>query len=219
MCGRFAQATALDKLEQMLDIVGQLTTQARYNIAPSSLVTIVRQNTNGQAEYAALKWGLIPHWSKDPGIGNKLINAKSETLQEKPSFRGPFRYRRCLVPVDGFYEWTSEGGKKQPWFIQSEDEQPLLLAGLWDNWETPQQDIESFTIITRAADQQISSIHDRMPVMLKPEHISTWLDRKNQTPELLFPVMNQSIKLKYWQVSTQVNSPRNDTAALTKPIQ
>lgn len=218
MCGRFAQATALQKLEEMMDIVGQFQTEPRYNIAPSSLVTVLRQNKDLQNEYAMLKWGLIPHWSRETKIGYKLFNAKAETLLDKPSFRGPFRYRRCIVPVDGFYEWTEEQGHKQPWYIKRRDEQPLLLAGLWDDWETPEQNIESFTIITRDADEQIRPIHSRMPVMLKPQHIKDWLDRDNQTPGSLYSIMDQPVKLAAYKVSTLVNSPRNDTADLIKAL-
>jgi len=218
MCGRFAQATALEKLRELTEISHQLHLPARYNIAPSSQVAIVRQSHNGQLECTSMKWGLVPHWARDDAIGHKLINAKMETLLEKPSFRGPFRYRRCAIPVDGFYEWTTENKAKQPWFIRMDNDQPMLLAGLWDLWETPEQNLESFTIITRPADSQIQPIHSRMPVLLKMNELSVWLSRENQKPDSLFPIMESTPTLISYKVNTLVNSPRNDDKTLIEPL-
>lgn len=159
-----------------------------------------------------LHWGLIPSWSKDPEIGSRMINARAETLHEKPSFRAAFRRRRCLIPADGFYEWQRLERKKQPYYFCRNDHQPFAFAGLWEHWESADGEIESCTIVTTAANDLLKSIHDRMPVILQPEDYDLWLDPQVQETDrlqhLLFP--DEDSPFIRYPVSTKVNRPQND---------
>lgn len=218
MCGRVAQATAIRKTEQLLRILKRFELPARYNIAPSQGLAIVRNGVNGEREWALPRWGLIPHWAKETKTNYKMINAKAETVAEKPAYRGPFRHRRCVIPVDGFFEWKHDGNKKQPYFIHFRDDTPVLLAGLWDHWHDAENALETCTILTTTANQ-VLDFHDRMPVILTPHDVDAWLDPQITTKEPLqrllrpFPENN----LESYPVDIRVNKPTyNEPAALAR---
>ena len=179
MCGRFSMYSSRDELARLFgsetdDVPDQLP---RYNVAPTQLVAVVRLD-DGQRVMRPLRWGLIPTWSRDEKIGNSLINARAETVTEKPAFRAAFKKRRCLIPTTGFYEWMATGGKKkQPFHIRMIDGKPFALAGLWEHWSGAEgETVESCTIITTTANDLVGRVHDRMPVILAPANYGTWLD-------------------------------------------
>lgn len=178
MCGRFTQF-AVTKAAEALQVEA-IDLPPRYNIAPTQTVAAIAQlPEHTQRQWLPLRWGLIPSWAKDMAIGSKLINARSETVAAKPSFRSAFKHRRCLIPTNGFYEWQPLGGskKKQPYFIGLQNDDPFTLAGLWERWESPEGDIlETCTILTTTANELVSPIHDRMPVILQTQDYDQWLD-------------------------------------------
>jgi putative SOS response-associated peptidase YedK len=219
MCGRFAQASAIQKVQEMLNIVGQLDLTPRYNVAPSIPIIAIRENTDAAMEWATFHWGLIPHWAKDKKIGYKMINAKAETVHEKPSFRNAFKYRRCVIPADGFYEWRNGPNGKQPYYILAQNDEPLFFAGLWESWTSPEESIESCTIITTEATGNIREIHTRMPVTLTGEQITQWVDRDIQDPVKLHNLLTPTAKLNYYPVAKTVNNPRNDTPECIEPLE
>jgi putative SOS response-associated peptidase YedK len=180
MCGRFSLAVTPEELAKSFALGTVPDFPARYNIAPSQPVAVILQ-TNEQPErhFRLMRWGLIPAWAKDPAIANRLINARAETVAEKPSFRTAFKRRRCLIPASGFFEWQKIKAGKQPFYFQSKDEALFAIAGLWESW----QDIETCTILTTEANQLLKPIHERMPVILNPEDYDQWLAL--QTPENL----------------------------------
>jgi putative SOS response-associated peptidase YedK len=143
-------------------------------IRPTDRASIIRSGSSG-LEIAELRWGLIPHWAKDPKIGAQCINARAETVSEKPAFRDPFRQRRCLVPADSFFEWQTQGRRKIPWRFERPDREGFCMAGLWDRWKSPDGPLETFTIITTSPNQLVGSVHDRMPVLLSPDESNLWL--------------------------------------------
>ncbi|MCA9067573.1 MAG: SOS response-associated peptidase, partial [Planctomycetaceae bacterium] len=185
----------------------------RYNIAPTQDIAVVRLDQGHKhRELSLLRWGLIPSWAKDPKIGNRMINARAETLAEKPSFRVAFRKRRCLVLADGFFEWQKVEGAKRPHFIHRQDDAPFAFAGLWDHWQQDGKEIQSCTIITTTANSLMEPLHNRMPVILSEETFPIWLDpefqNRNALQDLLRPC-NADL-LEAYPVSTQVNNARND---------
>lgn len=183
-----------------------------YNIAPSQQILAICQNGDGYRHARSFRWGLVPSWSKDPAIGNKMINARSETVGEKPAFRGPVRYHRCLIPANGFYEWSQQGNEKVPFYIHRKDQEPLAFAGIWDTWKSTDEVIESCSILTTDANNLVAKLHDRMPVILSPSEFDTWLDREVTDVEklkLLFTPFPSDM-LDAFQVSTLVNNTRND---------
>ncbi len=223
MCGRFLLATPADEIAHAFGVVGGLSmwTGPRYNIAPSQPILIVRARETDGREGALVRWGLIPSWSKDEGIGLRTINARSETAPEKPAFRDAFRKRRCIVPADGFYEWKKLGGEgKQPMLIRAAGGTPLGMAGLWESWPSPSGDtVESGTILTCAPNEMMSAIHDRMPVILDPAEYDEWLNSET-TPERLRSLLDPcpSAGLSALPVSRRVNSPRHDDPACAEPV-
>ena len=221
MCGRFTLRSNLNLILQQfaLDEVPDLT--PRYNIAPTQAVPVIRAAASGR-ELAMLRWGLIPSWSKDEKMGNRLLNARSETAAEKPSFRTAFRRRRCLVVTDGFYEWRKVGsGKsapKQPYYIRMRDERPFAFAGLWETWRGPKgaelpTPIQSCTILTTEPNELMRSLHDRMPVILPPDDYAMWLDPSFEGIEALQSLQRpfEADDMIANPVSTLVNSPRNES--------
>lgn len=242
MCGRFTLRTPLTVLIQHFDLDSRGDRQmplfdARYNIAPTQDILVVRIDPrDGQRIAAMLRWGLIPSWSKEPGGGPPMINARSETLAEKPTFRTAYRRRRCLIPADGFYEWQQAAGgskaKKQPFYIHRPDGAPFAFAGLWERWTqssppsaSPPADsavgddsrplaIESCTIVTTTANNTLRDLHDRMPVILAPNDYAKWLDPKSEDPAalqyLLAPCGDDELIAE--PVSTHVNMVANDDA-------
>lgn len=184
--------------------------EAAYNIAPTDYSLVVRA-VGGNRHMWPMRWGLIPSWAKDESIGVRCINARSETVFEKPSFRGAIKYRRCLVPANGFFEWQGEKGFKQPYFIHRADGEILVMAGLWEEWVSPAGEIESFTIITTDANREMSDIHDRMPVVLERQDWGWWLDGSVTDGEvfrgLLGPALDGTLAM--YPVSREVGNVRN----------
>jgi putative SOS response-associated peptidase YedK len=213
MCGRFTLHSRLNLLLQQFALEAGPELVPRYNIAPTQMVPVVRCNKQGQREMIMMKWGLVPSWAKDPSIGNRLINARSETVASKPSFRAAFKRRRCLVPADGYYEWKRLGSTKQPFYIRLQDDRPFAMAGLWESWrdETDQQ-LRTFSIITTDANETTREIHDRMPAILSPLDYDVWLnpefDEQESLQSLLEPYDPNDIVLD--PVSTHVNNSRHD---------
>ena len=167
-----------------------------------------------------LKWGLVPRWAKDPGIGNKLINARSETVTEKPSFRGAFARRRVLVPADGFFEWSRRGDRKRPFYFHMRDGEPFAIAGLWERWEGEGGPLETCTLLTTEANELLAPYHDRMPVILGPGDYEAWLDADERRPELLTPLLRPYSpgEMSAYAVSAIVNSPSNDGPRCVEPL-
>ena len=216
MCGRYSLTTPVEALVGLF-AAGPLTGFApRYNAAPGQMLAVVRRAGEGGREWAWLRWGLVPSWAKDPAIGNRMINARAETVAEKPSFRAAFRRRRCLVVADGFYEWQGRGrGPKQPYHIAAAGGGPLAFAGLWESWRGPDAEpLETFTIITTEATPELAAIHHRMPVIVEPAHYDVWLESAGD-PGLLAPLLvaGGGPALTARPVGRRVNDPRHDDAA------
>ncbi len=213
MCGRYAFFSPAEAVRRTFAIDAVPELEPRYNVAPTQSVPAVRAAEEGARQFALLHWGLVPKWAKERAIGNRMINARAETLAEKPSFRDPFRKRRCLVLADGWYEWQVAPGGKRPWFIRMKDARPFAIAGLWERWKDPANGspLESCTIVTTDAAASIRKIHDRMPVVLAESHWDRWLDTAfsdtETLSELLKPFDPQA--LEAWPVSRQVNAPKN----------
>jgi putative SOS response-associated peptidase YedK len=191
MCGRFTLTVTPEALAEQfhLDFVPALA--PRFNIAPSQAVAIVRvQPENGLRFLEIVQWGLIPSWAEDATIGSRLINARAENLEEKPTFRASYKYRRCLVVSDGFYEWKGRGRDKHPYYIRMNDGEPFGFAGIWDHWEDPDGSVvESCAIITTEANELVRPIHERMPVIIPPVDYDLWLDPKQLGTEQLKPLL------------------------------
>jgi putative SOS response-associated peptidase YedK len=187
MCGRYLLTASKEGLASWFGFTGGPAVQARYNIAPSQSIPVVRLTPEGkERELAFLRWGLIPAWAKDLSFGARTINARSETIADKPAFRTAFRRQRCLIPADGFYEWKKAGKNKQPYVIRPADGHPLSFAGLWDRWQSPEGEVlETATIITTAANEVLRPLHERMPAILPREHYALWLDPQQQKDNLL----------------------------------
>ncbi len=212
MCGRFTLSLDPNELQEELGL-GLMPTELRprYNIAPTQSVAAITDGVT--RDVAFYHWGLVPGWAKDASIGSRMINARSETLQEKPSFRGAFARRRCLILADGFYEWEKADGKKKPYFIHLESGKPFVFAGLWEFWRSPDGNgLNSCTIITCPANEMVSKLHDRMPVIIPMEQQAAWLDPKSQPASLqslLKPYPASQMAMV--PVSPVVNNPANDT--------
>lgn len=221
MCGRFTLTVDPAELQEGFNnYIFPTQFAPRYNIAPTQPVLAIPNDAKNKADF--FLWGLIPSWSKDPAIANKLINARGETLAEKPSFRSGYKYKRCLIPADGFYEWHVTPGTKTkvPQFIHMKDRKPFAFAGLWDEWQSPDGGaLRTCTIITITPNKLMESIHNRMPVILHQKDYAEWLDPAPRAPDSLqhlikpFPAEAMST----YPVSTLVNSPGNDRADLLLP--
>lgn len=212
MCGRFTQLSSPQRYAELFGISTDLSLNARFNVAPTTNILACRISLDGIKELAPLHWGLVPSWSKGLDKRYSMINARAETLAAKPAYRAPFRRHRCLIPVDGFYEWHEENGK-QPYYIHQVDNTPLALAGLWDHWDDGEGDrIESCTIITSEANSFMQPIHERMPVILKPNVFENWLssDDTDYMQSLLSPYAENDLEM--YPVSTAVNNPKNNKA-------
>ena len=235
MCGRFTQRMSWRELHELMDLVGTpLNLRPRYNAAPSQDVAVIRSGdpgsrsgASGGRTLAMLRWGLIPAWAKDPAIGHRLINARSETAAEKPSFRAAYRHRRCLIPADGFYEWRREGKTRQPWLFGLRGGAPFVFAGLWERWtvpagaaltgslaeRSPGDTVETCTILTIAANETVAPVHGRMPVILPPDAYGSWLAGED-VPLAPYPPGDMTAH----PVSTLVNRPANDDPRCVEPI-
>lgn len=220
MCGRFVQATPGEVVAGVfgLDAVPHLA--PRYNVAPTQPVAAVRAR-DGKRELVMLHWGLIPSWAKDAEIGNRMINARSETVAEKPAFRSAFASRRCLIPASGFYEWQKRAGGKQPYYVRMKDEGVFAMAGLWERWAPAgAEPVESCTIVTTSANGVLALLHDRMPVIVHPRDFVAWLDPslrdKGALAEFLRPY--PAGEMTAYPVSKLVNSPGNDDPTCIQPL-
>lgn len=214
MCGRFVLESAPEQLMKVYRLSSPPDISPRYNISPSQKVAVVRQHNSGDRELSLLQWGLIPSWSKDPTIGYKMINARSETVHEKPSFKQAFHSRRCIIPASGFYEWEKSGKDKIPHYIHLREGNVMSLAGLWERWKSPDGvELQTCTILTTSANSLIKKLHDRMPVILHREEFDLWLNKDvddvKQLSELFHPY--PSDQLTEYVVDKEVNSPRKDS--------
>lgn len=221
MCGRFTLRVSPEQIAGLFSIEQMPPVGPRYNIAPTQPVLAIRASHGGNGREATyLNWGLIPSWATDPSIGSRMINARSETAAEKPSFRAAFKYKRCIIPADGFYEWQKIAGGKQPQLIGLKDGGVFGMAGLWEYWEREGSVIESCTILTTEPNDLLAPIHNRMPVILHPEDYDEWLDRTSQKAEPLLHLMRAfpAELMAYTPVSTLVNNPRNEDPVCVVPI-
>lgn len=219
MCGRFTFDISPELLVEIFGLAETPAIVPRYNIAPTQQVPVIRRYGDGQNHLDFLHWGLIPSWAQDKSIGSRLINARSETVTEKPSFRQAIRYRRCLVLGSGFYEWAQAGKEKQPWYIRLKDGSPMVFAGLWETWKRAEGTvIESCTMLTTASNRLVEPLHDRMPVILSPDEYLTWLERATTDPTGLKKMFQPypADMLEMWPVSSQVNSVENASVSLLK---
>ncbi|TSA25108.1 MAG: SOS response-associated peptidase [Bacteroidetes bacterium] len=217
MCGRYSFAIEDELIKERFGVsVRSAIYKARYNCAPSQELAIISNQDPEELQF--FRWGLVPFWARDPSIGNKLINAKVETIAEKPSFKNAFRKRRCLVPADGFYEWKKNSAKI-PFRIIMNDGSLFAMAGIWEKWVSGEGGvIHSFSIITTEPNELMAPIHNRMPVILLPENEKLWLDDSNEAVlrELLKPY--PADRMTAYPVSKLVNSPKNDVPEVTLPI-
>lgn len=214
MCGRYALTSSPAVIAERFHLLWTPAIEPRYNIAPGQTIPVVRETGQGR-ELAFMKWGLIPSWAKEAAIGMRLINARSETLGEKPAFRRAYQHRRCLIPADAFYEWKAVAGHKQPYCIRMCDEGPFGMAGLWERWHAPDGEVvESCTIVTVAANALIAQLHDRMPLIVAPDAYETWL--RAQSGALPPAVPAQA--MRHYPVSRLVSNARNDVPACLDPI-
>ncbi len=221
MCGRYSLKTPAEALARHFQVSKIPPLSPRFNIAPSQPVAVVR--TRQSRECVLLRWGLIPEWAKDPAIGNRMINARAETATEKPAFRGPLARSRCLIPADGYYEWSREtrlGPRKQPFYIRMRDGSPFAFAGLWERWTGPDGGVmESCALLTTEPNELIRPIHDRMPVILRPEDYEEWLDPAVRKAELLLQYFQPfaSGEMTASAVGMRVNDPACDDADCLSP--
>ena len=212
MCGRFSQFSHLDVLREYFDIDDiEVDFPPRYNIHPENEIAVINE-IGGKRILKPMKWGLIPFWSKKPRMEYSTINARGETLEVRPTFRHSFKTRRCLIPVDGFYEWKGPRGIKTPYYFQSTLRQPLAFAGLYDIWRSEDQTIQSAAIVTTCANELVMEIHDRMPLILNREEQKIWLDNESEDLATIRGLMTpyRGKDLETYAVSTYVNNPSNE---------
>ncbi len=217
MCGRFAFYSSHEAMAALFNAEPVDSVEPRYNIAPTQDVAAVREPEQGRRELVTLRWGLVPYWARDPSIGNRLINARAETVASKPAYREAYRKRRCLVLADGFYEWRPGPRGKIPWFISLASGEPFAFAGLWERWRDREsgQRLETAVIVTTAAPGFIAELHDRMPVVLNRDQGDRWLAGDRQ---VLAEAAAHPPALRAWPVDRQVNSAKNEGAQLIEPV-
>ena len=216
MCGRFSQIASRQTYARLLGAHFSGEQPPLFNAAPSMSLAVCRLGSSAERKLISMRWGLIPHWWRREKLPTHTINARAETVAEKPMFRDAFRYRHCLVPADGFYEWQARPGGKQPYYIRRADGEPMMLAGLWEAWRGPEGRVESFTIIVTRANDRIRPIHDRMPVIVEREDWDRWLHPSPSDGTLLEP---SAAKLEIHPVSRAVNNPRNNDPSLIEPVE
>lgn len=222
MCGRFALAVKPETLKTHFTLSGALELAPSWNIAPSLNIATITADISDSRQLKLRRWGLIPSWAKDASVGSKLNNARGETVAEKPSFKSALKTRRCLIPASGFYEWHTENGIKQPWYISLKSGEPMAFAGLWETWQPAGAEaVESCCIITTSANAIMEPIHERMPVILQPEQWPVWLSQQEQNADHLQPLLcpYDAASMQVWPVSRELNriSARND-AGLLEPV-
>ena len=212
MCGRYLLISPVEAMRRFFDVGGLLNLPPRYNIAPTQDAPVVRLDKEGRRELILMRWGLVPLWAKDLSIGARCINARADSVAEKPAFRDAFERRRCLVPTDGFFEWEKKGKVKQPWRIGPAEDGLMALAGVWERWRAPDGGVvRSYAVVTTEANELVRPLHDRMPVVVPPEGFSDWLGP--ETPaERLKEIMRPypAERMRAFPVSRRVNDVRND---------
>ncbi len=222
MCGRFTFALSPELLADIFGVTVLRDLSPRYNIAPSQPVPIVRATATGGRYLSFVLWGFVPHWAKDLSSGNRLINARCETVHERPAFRIAIRARRCIIPASGFFEWAATPAGKSPHYVTMRDGSPLAFAGIWNSWKTPEgESLETCVILTTAANSLMAPLHDRMPVILHPTEFDLWLDRATNNPDKIQRLYQPypAEQLQEWEVSTLVNSSDNETPESIVPLQ
>lgn len=219
MCGRFALSATPEQLAHQFHLRRQVTVAPRYNIAPSQQVVIIRSGANGYTT-SSVRWGLIPHWTKEDNFSAKLINARAETVQDKPAFREAFKERRCLIPATGFYEWKQEGNRKQPYYIKMKNGGLFAMAGICEYWQNPAgETIESCAIITTEANTIVGKIHDRMPAIFPESSYGLWLSKTNDGKSLRdFLRPYDPFKMTAYPVSGMVNYVKNEGEGCIRKI-
>jgi len=220
MCGRYVITSPPEAIRALFGYAEQPNFPSRYNVAPTQPIPIVRV-ADGKRQFALLRWGLIPSWVKDPKTFSLLINARGESVIDKPAFRAAMRRRRCLIPADGFYEWKEVGERKRPYFVRLKSGGPFAFAGLWETWSGPNgEEMDSAAIVTTNANRTLSAIHARMPVIVPPQAFDLWLDCANveatTAAALLAPARDDLLEV--YEVSPAVNRVANDSAALIAPV-
>lgn len=222
MCSRYSLTSPPEAVRATFGYKNAAEFPPRYNIAPTQPVAIVRNSHANERELALVRWGLIPSWARDPAKFSTLINARSETAAEKPSFRASLRHRRCIVPADAFYEWTGKPGSKQPYMITLQSKEIMGLAGLWEHWlGADGSEVETMAILTVDANAEMASVHDRMPAILRSGDYDAWLDCRPGSSvgvqEMLQPAEKGSLSIV--AVSRELNNPRNDRPGVQEPLQ
>ncbi len=218
MCGRYTLTTPADVLADYFDLSEVPELQGRFNIAPTQEAPVVRaEREGGERILVPMKWGLVPYWADDPAIGNRMINARAETVAEKPSFRAAYRHRRCIVLADGFYEWQRDGNVKTPYFISLATGGPFAFAALWENWTDKEtgESLQTTTLITTEANDFMKPLHHRMPVVLEANGAGEWLAGSN---ELLDDIDAMTPPLQAWPVDRRVNNARNEGEDLVDAV-
>ncbi|CAN5862190.1 SOS response-associated peptidase [soil metagenome] len=221
MCGRFVAASDPDQFAAWFDVDDRRTDElpASYNVAPTMSVYAVSEHRE-QRYLVSFRWGLVPTWADDPKVGSRMINARRESIADKPAYRTALRRRRCIIPADGFYEWQKHPHGKTPYYIHRADGRPLAFAGLWEGWKQPDGEwLRTCTIITGAADERLTDLHPRMPIALPPDAWDVWLDRDEQRPDAVLDLLAHPdvTDLTWHPVADLVNNVRNDDATLIEP--
>jgi len=221
MCGRFTRRFSWSEIHRLLSLTQtfQFTFAPAYNVAPTQESPILRADPAAQRVLELARWGLVPHWAKDTTIASRLVNARAETILEKPAFRASMQSNRCVVPISGFYEWKKIGDGKQPWYISRADGQPMLLAGLRDDWHGGQSPLTTFAIATTSTNDFMARLHDRMPAILEPEQVAAWLNPATP-PDTAAAMLRPAPDgiLAGHPVSTLVNNPRNQGEELIREV-
>lgn len=220
MCGRYALHSNPEVIALQFGLESLPPFEARYNVCPGTEILIVREDRARRRRADLYRWGLIPGWAKDASIGNRLVNARADTVAEKPAFRSAFRAWRCLVPASGFYEWKTVAGRKLPYYIRPKGEPLFALAGITEAWRGPEGLVRSVSLITTEPNELLAGIHDRMPVIVSPERYGEWLDPDNRDPERLKGFLSPypAARMEAWPVSTAVSNPRSEGRALIERI-
>lgn len=220
MCGRYTLTASPEAIRNFFRYAEQPNFPPRYNIAPTQPIAVVRL-INEQRQFALMRWGLLPSWVKDPKAFSLIVNARGESVIEKPAFRAAMKRRRCLIPADGFYEWKAGGPRKQPYYIHAKSGEPLAFAGLWETWTGPNgEELDTVAIVTTDANRTVSPLHDRMPVIVPPDAFDLWLDSGHvdatTAAALILPAPDSLLEV--WPVSTDVNRVANDDAHLIDQV-
>ena len=223
MCGRFTLFEPDRSLAGIFGVAAAGLPGPRYNISPSQPIAVVRISPGAERrrELVPLRWGLVPSWAKDPSIGSRMINARAETVPEKPAFRGAWKSRRCLIPANGFYEWQRRNGRKQPWYVRMRDRAPFAIAGLWERREAPPgEPLETCALITTEANDLLAPIHGRMPAILPPAEFDRWLSCPAEEAQRLRPLLRPypPEEMEAFEIGLRVNNPGNDAPDLIEPV-